>query len=335
VTAYMLIFASALLFAFGGTPLARWAAPRLGMMDQPSVRKVHKRPMPRLGGAAIYVAFIIALLLFEDRSYVSQAVGILLGATLVSFCGFWDDRGTLHPLIKLVIGQPLAVLILIASGIRVTFLHYPLLNVLVTILWMVGITSAMNLLDNMDGLTGGVGAIASAFFLLMAARSGQYLVGGLSAALLGACLGFLIYNFNPASIFMGDGGALFLGFVLAAVGIKLRFPGHPTVVTWMVPVLTLGLAIFDTTLVFVSRLRRGLNPLTTPGKDHLSHRLVALGFSQREAVMALYLVGGALGVLALFIIQASVVEAYAVAGIVALAGLTAMWKLEKARFQRK
>jgi len=335
MTAYMLIFASALLFAFGGTPLARWAAPRLGMMDQPSIRKVHKRPMPRLGGAAIYLAFIIALLLFEDRTYVSQAVGILLGATLVSFCGFWDDRGTLHPLIKLVIGQPLAVLILIASGIRVTFLHHPLLNMLVTILWMVGITSAMNLLDNMDGLTGGVGAIASAFFLLMAARSGQYLVGGLSAALLGACLGFLIYNFNPASIFMGDGGALFLGFVLAAVGIKLRFPGHPTVVTWMVPVLTLGLAIFDTTLVFVSRLRRGLNPLTTPGKDHLSHRLVALGFSQREAVMALYLVGGALGVLALFIIQASVVEAYAVAGIVALAGLTAMWKLEKARFQQK
>ena len=330
--AYMLIFASALVFAVGGTPLARWAAPRLGVMDQPSIRKVHAKPMPRLGGAAIYLAFIIALLLFGDRSYVSQAVGILLGATLVSFCGLWDDRGMLHPLIKLVIGQPLAALILIASGVRVTFLPHPLLNILVTIFWVMGITSAMNMLDNMDGLTGGVGAIASAFFLLMAAMHGQYLVGGLSAALLGACLGFLIYNFNPASIFMGDGGALFMGFVLASAGIKLRFPGSPAVVTWMVPVFVLGLAVFDTTLVSVSRLRRGLNPMTTPGKDHLSHRLVALGFSQREAVMALYLVSGVLGVLALFVIQASVVEAYAVAAIVALIGPAAIWKLEGVEF---
>lgn len=332
MTTYILIFASALVFAIGGTPLARRIAPRLGVMDQPSARKIHTRPMPLLGGAAIYLAFVLALFLFGDRSYVSQAVGILLGATLVSFCGFWDDRGVLHPLIKLGMGQPLAAFILIASGIRVTFLHHPLLNILVTIFWVVGITSAMNLLDNMDGLAGGVGAIASAFFLLMAAMSGQYLVGGLSAALLGACLGFLIYNFNPASIFMGDGGALFLGFVLAAGGIKLRFPGSPTVVTWMVPVLVLGLAIFDTTLVVVSRLRRGLNPMTNPGKDHLSHRLVALGFSQREAVLALYLVSGVFGVLALFIIQASVVEAYAVAGVVALIGLTAIWKLEGVEF---
>ncbi|MEA3345538.1 MAG: MraY family glycosyltransferase [Chloroflexota bacterium] len=328
MTVYMLIFASALLFALGGTPLARWAAPSLGMIDRPSARKIHIHPMPRLGGAAIYLAFIVALLLFGDRSYVPQAVGILLGATLVSFCGFWDDRGTLHPLIKLGIGQPLAVLILILSGVRVTFLHHPVLNTLVTIFWVMGITSALNLLDNMDGLAGGVGAIASAFFLLMAAMNGQYLVGTLSAALMGACLGFLIYNFNPASIFMGDGGALFLGFVLAATGIKLRFPGSPTMLSWMVPVLVLGLPIFDTTLVVLSRLRRGLNPLTTPGKDHLSHRLVALGLTQREAVMALYLVSGVLGVLALFVIQASVVEAYAVAGVVALMGLAAIWKLE-------
>jgi UDP-GlcNAc:undecaprenyl-phosphate GlcNAc-1-phosphate transferase len=332
MTAYMLIFASALLFAVGGTPLARWAAPRLGMMDLPNSRKVHVRPMPRLGGAAIYLAFVIALLLFGDRSYVSQGVGILLGATLVSFCGFWDDRGTLHPLFKLVVGQPLAAAILLVSGVGVTFLRDPLLNVAVTILWLMGITSAMNLLDNMDGLTGGVGAIASAFFLLMAARSGQYLVGTLSAALLGACVGFLMYNLNPASIFMGDGGALFLGFVLAAAGIKLRFPGYPTTVTWMVPVLTLGLPIFDTSMVFISRLRRGLNPLTTPGKDHTSHRLVALGFSQREAVMFLYLVSGALGVLAMFIIQASAVEAYTVAGVVVLAGLVAIWRLERVEF---
>ena len=332
MTVYILIFASALLFAAGGTPLARWAAPRLGVMDQPSARKIHTKPMPRLGGAAIYMAFVIALLLFGDRSYVSQAVGILLGATLVSFCGFWDDRGKLHPLIKLGIGQPVAALILIATGIRVSFLPHPLLNFLVTIFWVVGITSALNLLDNMDGLSAGVATVASTFFLLLAAMNGQYLVGSLAAALLGACLGFLFYNFNPASIFMGDTGSLFIGFVLAVVGIKLRFPGRLDVVTWMIPVIILGVPIFDTTLVVISRLRRGLNPLTTPGKDHLSHRLVAMGLTQREAVVAIYLICVVLGLLAFFLTRASVIEAYILAGVLVLIGLAAIWRLEKVKF---
>jgi len=332
MTVYILIFASALLFAAGGTPLARWAAPRLGVMDQPSARKIHTKPMPRLGGAAIYMAFVIALLLFGDRSYVSQAVGILLGATLVSFCGFWDDRGMLHPLIKLGIGQPVAALILIATGIRVSFLPHPLLNFLVTIFWVVGITSALNLLDNMDGLSAGVATVASTFFLLLAAMNGQYLVGSLAAALLGACLGFLFYNFNPASIFMGDTGSLFIGFVLAVVGIKLRFPGRLDVVTWMIPVIILGVPIFDTTLVVISRLRRGLNPLTTPGKDHLSHRLVAMGLTQREAVVAIYLICVVLGLLAFFLTRASVIEAYILAGVLVLIGLAAIWRLEKVKF---
>ena len=332
MTVYILIFASALLFAAGGTPLARWAAPRLGVMDQPSARKIHTKPMPRLGGAAIYTAFVIALLLFGDRSYVSQAVGILLGATLVSFCGFWDDRGKLHPLIKLGIGQPVAALILIATGIRVSFLPHPLLNFLVTIFWVVGITSALNLLDNMDGLSAGVATVASTFFLLLAAMNGQYLVGSLAAALLGACLGFLFYNFNPASIFMGDTGSLFIGFVLAVVGIKLRFPGRLDVVTWMIPVIILGVPIFDTTLVVISRLRRGLNPLTTPGKDHLSHRLVAMGLTQREAVVAIYLICVVLGLLAFFLTRASVIEAYILAGVLVLIGLAAIWRLEKVKF---
>jgi len=312
--------------------LARWAAPRLGVMDQPSARKIHTKPMPRLGGAAIYMAFVIALLLFGDRSYVSQAVGILLGATLVSFCGFWDDRGMLHPLIKLGIGQPVAALILIATGIRVSFLPHPLLNFLVTIFWVVGITSALNLLDNMDGLSAGVATVASTFFLLLAAMNGQYLVGSLAAALLGACLGFLFYNFNPASIFMGDTGSLFIGFVLAVVGIKLRFPGRLDVVTWMIPVIILGVPIFDTTLVVISRLRRGLNPLTTPGKDHLSHRLVAMGLTQREAVVAIYLICVVLGLLAFFLTRASVIEAYILAGVLVLIGLAAIWRLEKVKF---
>ena len=331
MTTYMLIFASALALAIGGTPIARKLAPRLGVMDQPSARKIHTRPMPRLGGVAIYLAFILALLIFEDRHYISQLVGILTGATLISFCGIWDDRWGLRPLLKLGVGQPLAALILIASGVRVSFLHHPVLNLLVTVFWVVGITSALNLLDNMDGLSAGVATVASAFFLLLAAMNGQYLVGSLAAALLGACLGFLFYNFNPASIFMGDTGSMFIGFILAAVGIKLRFPGRMDVVTWMIPVVILGVPIFDTTLVVVSRLRRGLNPITHPGKDHLSHRLVAMGWTQREAVMAIYLVCGGLGLVALFLTQASVVEGYAVAAALALLGLFGLWKLEQVK----
>jgi UDP-GlcNAc:undecaprenyl-phosphate GlcNAc-1-phosphate transferase len=157
----------------------------------------------------------------------------------------------------------------------------------------------------------------------------------LSAALVGACLGFLVYNLNPASIFMGDAGSLFLGFILAAVGIKLRFPEGVQIVTWMVPVLILGLPLFDTALVIVSRLRRGLNPLTTPGKDHVSHRLVALGYTRREAVLICYLICAGLGVVALFVTQASIVEGYIVGGIMALVGVAALWRMEQVDFPGK
>ena len=327
MTNFMLIFLAALLFSMGGTPLARRLALRLNLVDVPTGRKLHLAPVPLLGGLAIYGAFILALLIFQDRFYVPQLVSILLGATLVSFLGIWDDRRAIRPLVKLL-GQVMAALVLVSSGVQVHLVRWQPVNVGITIAWVVGITNALNLLDNMDGLSGGVGAVAAAFFLLLAAMSGQYLVGSLAAALLGACLGFLYYNFNPASIFMGDSGSLFLGFVLAAVGVKLRFPSNSYVVTWMIPVIVLGLPIFDTSLVVISRLRRGLNPLTSPGRDHVSHRLVKLGFSQREAVLALYLVCGVLGVLAMFLTQASVVEAYIVGGAVALAGLYSVWKLE-------
>jgi UDP-GlcNAc:undecaprenyl-phosphate GlcNAc-1-phosphate transferase len=159
--------------------------------------------------------------------------------------------------------------------------------------------------------------------------SDQYLVGALAAALVGACAGFLFYNFNPATIFMGDTGSLFLGFMLAAVGIKLRFPEHSAFVTWMVPPLVLGVPLFDTTLVIVSRLRRRLNPLTTPGKDHLSHRLARLTGSTREAVLTCYLLGGFCGVVATFVIQANLREGYGVGLLMALLGLYGIWRMEK------
>jgi UDP-GlcNAc:undecaprenyl-phosphate GlcNAc-1-phosphate transferase len=145
-------------------------------------------------------------------------------------------------------------------------------------------------------------------------------------------LGFLFYNLNPANIFMGDSGALFLGFTLAATGIKLSFPDNVTFVTWMVPVLVLGLPIFDTTLVITSRIRRRLNPATTPGQDHISHRLVATGMTKREAVLTLYVVSFILGLLATFVTQASILEGYIVGGLVALAGVYALWRVERPPF---
>jgi UDP-GlcNAc:undecaprenyl-phosphate GlcNAc-1-phosphate transferase len=180
----------------------------------------------------------------------------------------------------------------------------------------------------MDGLSGGVAMIAAVFFTLLAAMSRQYLVGALAAALAGACAGFLIYNWNPAHIFMGDTGSLFLGFLLAAVAIKLRFPSNSNTVTWLIPILVMALPIFDTTLVFTSRLRRGKNPLTTPGKDHLSHRLAHLTGSRREAVLICYLIAGAFGLLSVFLTQASFPEAMAVAVLCTAVGLFGIWWLE-------
>jgi len=329
MTTYMLIIAAALALAIGATPLVRRLAEHLGILDQPNPRKVHTLPIPRMGGVAIFASFILALVFLGDRFYVQQVIGILLGATLVSFLGLWDDRRPLPAWIKLL-GQIGAALVLIVSGVHISLLRAPLLNGALTVLWIVFITNSINLLDNMDGLAGGVAAIAALFFLLLAAMSGQYLVGALAAALLGACMGFLVYNLNPASVFMGDSGALFIGFTLAAVGIKLRFPENVAFVTWMVPVLVLGLPIFDTTLVVVSRLRRGKNPLTTPGKDHISHRLAGRTGSQREAVLMCYLIAGASGLSSIFVTQATVIEGYIVGGMVFVAGIVLLWRMERA-----
>ena len=327
MTSFLLIFVAALLLGLSATPLAQRVAPWFGMVDTPSARKAHPRPMPLLGGVAIYLATMAALLIFGQQQEVTQLAGILIGATLVSFCGLWDDRRPLAPFVKLVV-QTTAALILYATGITINILPNPWLNFAVTLVWVVGITNAFNLLDNMDGLSGGVSAVASLFFLVLAITSKQILVGSLAAALLGACVGFLVYNFNPARIFMGDSGSLFIGFILAAVGIKLRFPDHSTTVTWMIPLLVLGVPIFDTTLVTLSRLRRGLNPLATPGHDHLSHRLAARGLTHREAVLTIYLLCGALGVAAMLLTQAEPSEAYLIGGAIFSVAFAALIVLE-------
>lgn len=323
---YVLIFFASLVIAVATTPIARRVAVVSGVVAAPSARRLHQRATPLLGGLAIYLASAIALILFGSLFYVPQLVSIFLGATLVSFLGFWDDRHALPPLVKLL-GQSIAASLLVLTGVRVQLFSSLALNVALSLIWIVGVVNALNLVDNMDGLSGGVAAIASAFFLLLAVQNGQFLVGSLAAALLGACLGFLYYNFNPATIFMGDSGSLFLGYVLAAVGIKLKFD-NTDVVTWMVPVLILGVPIFDTTLVVISRLRRGVSPLQG-GKDHVSHRLVRLGWTHREAVMALYLVCGALGIVATLVAHATVAEAYTIGAIVLALGVMGLTRLER------
>lgn len=330
---FLLIFVAALVLAIAATPLARRVALQTGVVDVPSSRKTHLRPTPLLGGLALYSAVVMALLLFGDQAFLSQLVGLVLGATLVSFLGIWDDSRGIRPFYKLL-GQVTAGLILIVTGVQISLFPYPLLNEALTLLWVVGITNAFNLLDNIDGLSGGVAAVASAFFLLLAVGQGQFLVASLSAALLGACIGFLRYNFNPARIFMGDAGSLFLGFVLAVLGIKLRF-GNVPIVTWMIPILVLGVPIFDTTLVTLSRLRRGLNPLTHPGRDHLSHRLVAAGMTPKEAVLTLYLASGALGMVAMWLSHATVLEAYLLAGSALLVALGALVRAEQMHYPGK
>jgi UDP-GlcNAc:undecaprenyl-phosphate GlcNAc-1-phosphate transferase len=333
VTIYLLVFAGALVLAIGATPVARYLAPRMGMVDQPEARKIHERPVPRLGGAAILVAVIAAALILGERYNFDQFGSILIGATGISFMGLIDDRWGLHAFVKLA-GQIGAALLLYVSGIHVSTFHHPAISLVVTVFWVVYITNAINLLDNMDGLAGGVAAIAAAHFALMCSFSGQYLVGALSIALLGACLGFLRYNLNPANIFMGDSGSLFLGFTLAATGIKLSFPQNVGFVAWMIPVLVMAVPIFDTALVFVSRLRRGLNPLTNPGRDHVSHRLVAAGMSRREAVLTIYVASFVAGLLAIFVTRGSVVEGYIGGGVAALVGLYGLWRMERPPFFR-
>lgn len=309
--------------------MARAVARRAGMTDHPSPRKSHTEPTPLLGGAAIYAAVILALVLFGDRSEISQLAGIIIGATLISFLGLWDDRRPLRPPVKLA-GQLAATTVMVGSGVGVALTGVAWVDLAITFVWMLAITNAVNFLDNMDGLAGGIAAVAAAAFLILAVANGQQLVAPLAAALLGASIGFLVYNFNPASVFMGDAGTMFLGFALAALGIKLRFPGQPVAGTWVIPVLVLGVPLLDLSLVVISRVRRRVNPFTTAGTDHLSHRLVRRGMTRREAVLVHYLVACAAAGLGILASYSGTAEAFLLLGAaIGLAGW-AIWELDQA-----
>ena len=243
VPADLIAFAVALIASLGLTVPVRRLALRYGMVDLPGPRKVHVKPMPLLGGIAIYLGFVLAILLTLHADPQQQIVGILAGATLVAAVGVLDDGGLLHHQVKLFIGMPVAALFLIASGIRAQFFSQfvpgsarrTILDGCLTMLWVVGITASFSILDHMDGLCAGIAAVARRFFTISASLNGQTMVRTLGAATLGAALGFLRWNFNPAKIFMGDGGAMFLGFLMAMLGLKIRSEGVSFRSNWLVP----------------------------------------------------------------------------------------------------
>jgi UDP-GlcNAc:undecaprenyl-phosphate GlcNAc-1-phosphate transferase len=331
---FVFIFLFALALTAVSTPVVRRFAIWAGFVDQPAARKVHAEPMPLLGGVAIILGVVLAVVVLfaalPTTAGAPQVIGVALASSVVALTGLVDDRGRLPAWAKLL-GQFAGFLILVAFGVQVRLALPEWLNLALTFIWLAGISNAINFLDNMDGLSAGVSGVAAGYILLLATFNQQHLVAALAAGVLGACVGFLRYNFRPAAIFMGDAGSLFLGFLLAVLGIQLRFPNNVNFVTWMVPVFILGVPILDTALVIISRLRRRVNPLTTAGKDHLSHRLVDMGYSQREAVLMLYLLAGIFGMAALFITTADAVEGYALGGVTAGACLYAIWRLERRR----
>ena len=342
MAAGLIAFSIALLASLTLTVPVRALALRVGMVDLPGPRKVHLKPIPLLGGLAIYAGVLIAILTVFDGSARAQVEGIFAGATLVIAVGVLDDRGWLHHQIKLFVGMPLAALILLASGIRAQVFSVLVggaagwfLDAALTVLWVVGITASFSILDHMDGLCAGVAAMASVFFALLAYLNGQTLVTILAAAVLGAAAGFLRWNFKPAKIFMGDAGAMFLGFLMATLGLKLRLAQDNHLAAWIAPILVLGVPMLDTALVGISRARRRLLPFASPGKDHAAHRLANLGLGQRGAVLAMYVTGAASGGAAVLV---SYLPANAIVLAVMLAtglALIAIALLERAPYERQ
>ena len=283
------------------TVTVRALARRFGVVARPKADRWHTKPTALMGGVSIAVTTSIIgfwLVPQTDRSMV-----VLSSSLLMFLIGFVDDLVTLKPYQK-VIGQLVAASAIISYGMYLPWTGYYPINVLITLFWLVGITNAVNLLDNMDGLSAGATAIAAVSFFTIAAMNGQILVGSLAIALAGACLGFLRYNFNPATVFMGDTGTLFMGFLLAVIGMKLKATG-PAWWSFIVAIAVLALPIFDTSLVTVYRLWKR-QAVSQGGKDHTSHRLVKLGLPKSQAVLVLYGASAVAGAVALAMARSGV-----------------------------
>ncbi|SNS64979.1 UDP-GlcNAc:undecaprenyl-phosphate GlcNAc-1-phosphate transferase [Anaerovirgula multivorans] len=329
---YIFAFIIAMSLSYILTPYAKRIAHKIGAIDVPKDnRRVHKVPIPRLGGLAIYIAFIVATLIMavvsRDVLDISKGlIGIFAGATIIVLIGVIDDSKQISAKYKLL-GQIIAATIVVYSGVEVEFITnilnkttgtFPLgkLGVPLTIFWIVGITNAVNLIDGLDGLAAGVSSIAALSLAYVAYLSGQEngpAIAMILIILAGSLIGFLPYNFNPARIFMGDTGSLLVGFILATISIEGLIKSAATIAVAIpvlaIPVLALGVPIFDTTFAIIRRLVNG-RPIMEADKGHLHHRLLDQGLSQKQTVLVLYFISMLFGASAIAISGSNRIGAY-------------------------
>lgn len=298
---YSLAFFGPLLVAASATPVAARLAHRFGILDHPKDGRFHSTATPYLGGIALAVGLMVAAVAISRSSL--ELVAILVGGLTLMVVGLIDDRRSVTPSVKIVV-EIVAATALWLAGVKGGLFGGGIPDYALTVLWVLAITNSLNLIDNMDGLASGVTAIASLTYFVIAAGNGDYLVASFALALAGASCGFLRHNFPPARIFLGDAGSLMLGFLLAALALKLDLVGTSGFVRGLVPVLILGVPIFDTILVIVARIH-GKRPISKGGTDHSSHRLTELGLSGRSVALATYAAQIVMSGLALVIIHAS------------------------------
>jgi len=314
----------AFAISVAATYLVRLLARRYGFVAKPKADRWHKKPTAMMGGVAIYLTTVSASLIFLPVT--NNLLVLLLGSSFLFMVGLMDDVLHIKPYQKLI-GQVIGSVIVVSYGLVLPWTDFQIMNICITVFWLIGITNAVNLLDNMDGLAAGIAVVASLALGLVLNANGQTYELILISAFIGALLGFLVFNFNPASIFMGDCGSMFVGFFLASSVLLNQFGGRSRSIMAVlaVPVLTLFVPIFDTTFVTILRKMRGL-PASQGGRDHTSHRLVALGLNERSAVLLLYglavIAGGiafslrelspvqSLGLIALFTVALSIAGVY-------------------------
>ena len=319
---------TAAIVAFITTPVVRSLAFRMGAVDVPrDNRRMHHHPIPRMGGLAIFLGFLLSALVFVPLD--APLRGMLLGAVVIVILGIFDDIYALPALPKFFV-QILAASIAVAMGNRIEILSNPnifssnpywdlgFLSIPISVLWIVGITNAVNLIDGLDGLACGVSTISSMTMLVIALTVSEPDVALLMAALAGGCIGFLPYNLNPAKIFMGDTGSTFLGFILATVSIEGLFKSY-AIISFAVPFLMLGLPIFDTCFAILRRVSHGQSPMA-PDRGHIHHRLIDMGFNQKQAVAVLYVISAILGLSAVVLTTTNVVRAMVVLLALCVAG---------------
>ena len=291
------------------TPLIKKLAFIIGATDKPNQRKVHQSTMPRLGGLAIFISFIVGIIILQPINPAS--IAILIGSSIIVLTGICDDLFEISAKVKLIGQLAAAGTVVFLGDLQVIFINLPFgghlefgyLSIPFTILWIVGITNSINLIDGLDGLAAGVSSIALVTISGMALIQGNLFVVAVGTIVLMGTLGFLFYNFHPASIFMGDTGALFLGFIISVL--SLLGYKNVTFISFIIPVIILGVPISDT---FFAIMRRIINnqPLSAPDKSHLHHCLLRLGYSHRQTVLMIYAMAALFGLVAVIYSQARI-----------------------------